>query len=83
MVISENCHNFIVFKYKVIQTIPAMFTESKVTEIFFMADEFCKVFNRMMSKYIIEDTSKPAKRKYHRDSTMSDADAKLQCFSEL
>ena len=48
-----------------------------------MADEFCKFFNRMMSKYIIEDTSKPAKRKYHRDSMMSDADAKLQCFSEL
>ena len=47
LVISENCHNFIVFKYKVIQTIPAMFTESKVTEIFFMADEFCKIFNRI------------------------------------
>ena len=45
-----------------------MFTEGKVTEIFFMADEFSKVFNRMMSKYIIEDTSKPAKRKYHRET---------------
>lgn len=74
LVISENCDNFIVFKYKVIQTIPAMFTESKVTEIFFMADEFCKIFNRMMSKYTIEDTPNPAKRKYHRDSMMSDAE---------
>ena len=27
-----------------------MFSESKVTEIFFMADEFCKVYERMMSK---------------------------------
>ena len=51
-----------------------MFTESKVTEIFFMADEFCKVFNRMMEKYAIEDQSRPSKRKYHRDSTMSDAE---------
>ena len=74
MVISENCCNFIVHNYKVIHTILAMFTEGKVTEIFFMADEFCKVFNRMMSKYTIEDTSKPAKRKYHRDSKMSDAE---------
>ena len=51
-----------------------MFTESKVTEIFFMADEFCKVFNRMMEKYAIEDQSRPSKRKYHRDSMMSDAE---------
>ena len=51
-----------------------MFTDCKVTEIFFMADEFCKVFNRLMEKYAIEDSSKPQKRKYHRDSTMSDAE---------
>ena len=37
-----------------------MFTESKVTEIFFMADEFCKVFNRMMSKYTIVPLPVPA-----------------------
>ena len=42
MAISENCYNFIVSKYKVLQTIIAMFTESKVTEIFYLADEFCK-----------------------------------------
>jgi len=71
LVISDNCCIFIVLNYKVIQTIIAMFTESKVTEIFFMADEFCKVFNRMMAKYTIIDDSKPSKRKYHRDSTMS------------
>ena len=51
-----------------------MFTESKVTEIFFMADEFCKVFNRMMAKYSIDSANKTLKRKYHRDSTMSDAE---------
>ncbi len=28
-----------------------MLTEDKVTEIFFMADEFCKFFDRMTKKY--------------------------------
>ena len=74
MVNSENYCIFIVSNYKVIQTIIAMFTEDKVTDIFFMADEFCKVFNRMMKKYAVEDSSKPRKRQYHRDSTMSDAE---------
>lgn len=73
MVISgESCIFKVLNKNK--QQFPAMFTEDNVTEIFFMADEFCKVFNRMMAKYVIEDTSKNARRKYHRDSTMSDAE---------
>ena len=33
-----------VLKHKVVQTIIAMLTEDKVTEIFYMADEFCKFF---------------------------------------
>ena len=66
--ISENCCIFIVLNYKELQTIIAMITESKVIELFCMADEFCKFFDAMMTKY----TLKPAKkRKYHRDSTMS------------
>lgn len=48
-----------------------MFTEDKVTEIFFMADEFCQVFDQMMAKYTIRNRKK---RKYHRDSTMSKAE---------
>ena len=32
LVISENCCNFIVLKYKDLQTIIAMITEDKVTE---------------------------------------------------
>lgn len=48
-----------------------MFTENKVTEIFFMADEFCQIFDRMMAKYTIRDHKK---RRYHRDSTMSKAE---------
>lgn len=27
-----------------------MFTEDKITEIFFMADEFCKVFDQMLCR---------------------------------
>ena len=45
MIISESCCNFIVSKYKVLQTIIAMFTEGEVTEIFYLADEFCKFFD--------------------------------------
>ena len=74
MVISENCYIFIVLNYKDLQTIIAMITESKVIELFCMADDFCKFFDAMMTKY----TLKPAtKRKYHRDSTMSKAEIML------
>ena len=74
MVISENCCNFIVLNYKELQTIIAMITESKVIELFCMADDFCKFFDAMMSKY----TLKPVmKRSYHRASTMSKAEIML------
>ena len=51
MVISENCYNFKVLKIKSLQTIIAMITEDKVTEIFCIADDFCKVFDAQMEKY--------------------------------
>ena len=66
MVISEICCNFIVLKYKEIQTKIAMITEDKVTEIYCMADDFCKVFDAQMKKYTIRPQNK---RKYHRNST--------------
>ena len=68
MVISEICCNFIVLKYKEIQTKIAMITEDKITEIFCMADDFCKVFDAQMKKYTIRPQNK---RKYHRNSTLS------------
>ena len=74
MVISENCCTFIVLTYKVVQTIIAMLTEDKVTEIFYMVDEFCKFFDRMTKKYTI---GAPSKRKYHRDGTLSKAEVML------
>lgn len=42
-----------------------MITESKVIELFCMADEFCKFFDAMMTKYTLKTATK---RKYHRDS---------------
>ena len=66
MVISENCCTFIVLNYKVVQTIIAMFSEDKVTEIFFMADEFHKVFCRLLDKYSLYVPENTGKRTYHR-----------------
>ncbi len=60
--------------YKEAHTKFVMFTEGKVTEIFYMVDEFCKFFNRMMEKHAINDDLRVQRRKYHRDSTLSDAE---------
>ena len=35
---------------KAVQTIIVMLTEDKVTEFFFMSDEFCKFFDLMTKK---------------------------------
>ena len=74
MLISENCCNFIVLKYKDLQTIIAMITEDKDTELFCMADDFCKFFDAMMKKYTLKSDNK---RAYHRDSTMSKSEIML------
>ena len=71
LVISENYCNFKVLKIKSLQTIIAIITEDKVTEIFCIADDFCKVFDAQMEKYTIKSN---LKRKYHRESTMSKAE---------
>ena len=74
MVISEICCNFKELIYKQLQTKIAMITEDKVTEIFCMADDFCKFFDAMTAKYTLKPT---VKRKYHRNSTMSKAEVML------
>ncbi len=56
--ISENCCNFIVQKIKELQTIIAIITEDKVTEIFCMPDDFSKFFDAMMAKYTIQPNKK-------------------------
>ena len=50
LVISEICRNFKALIYKQLQTKIAMITEDKVTEIFCMADDFCKFFDAMATK---------------------------------
>ena len=74
MVVSENCCNFIVLNYKVLQIIIAMLTADKVTELFCMADDFCKFFDKMTEKYTLKSENK---RSYHRDFTMSKAEIML------
>ena len=51
-----------------------MITEDKNTEIFCMADDFCKFFDAMVAKYTLKPTWK---RNYHRNSTMSKAEVML------
>ena len=48
-----------------------MLTEDKVTEIFFMADEFHKVFCRMLDKYSLNAPKIAGKRSYHRAGKLS------------
>ena len=74
MVISEICCNFKELIYKQLQTKIAMITEDKVTEIFCMADDFCKFFDAMTLKHTLKPTGK---RKYHQNSTMSKAEVML------
>ena len=60
--------------YKALQTIIAMITEDKVTELFCMADDFCKFFDAMMTKYTLKSSTK---RQYHRGFTLSKAEIML------
>ena len=45
-----------------------MFTESKVTEIYYMADDFCKEFTVQQEKYMIEDNYRPHRNNPNRMS---------------
>ena len=51
-----------------------MLTADKVTELFCMADDFCKFFDKMTAKYTLKSENK---RPYHRDSTLSKAEIML------
>ena len=60
-----------------------MITEDKVIELFCMADDFCKFFDRMVAKYTFKST---VKRSSHRNSIMSKAEIMLitvySCFTK-
>ena len=51
-----------------------MITEDKVTEIFCIADDFCKFYDALMKRYTLREGKK---RSYHRNSTMSKAEVML------
>ena len=57
-----------------------MITKSKVTEIFCIADDFCKEFDAEMAKNAVQSTPDAPKR--HRKRMMSDAEVItiLICF---
>ena len=48
-----------------------MFSEAKVTEIYCMADDFCKEFAEVQGKYMVEDRNHRHRNKPNR---MSDAE---------
>ena len=47
-----------------------MFPESKVTEIYCMADDFCKEFTLQQEKYMIEDKKSGYRNKPNRMSEL-------------
>ena len=56
--------------YNIYTIIIIMFSESKVTDVYCMADDFCKEFSSQQKKYMIED----GKTKYrNKPNRMSDA----------
>jgi len=50
-----------------------MFSKDKVTEIFYLADEFCKFFNAQQEKSML-DAPEDGKRHCHKPNRMSDAE---------
>jgi len=54
-----------------------MFTEDKITEIYCIADDFFKLFNDQMKKHVIPDGNILPKRRYHRESTMSQTEVMI------
>ena len=59
----------LIYKQLYIKTV--IITYGGVTEIFCMADDFCKFFDAMTAEYTLKPTGK---RKYHRNSMMSKVD---------
>ena len=52
---NDNCCNFKVLELNKIQIIITMFAEYKVTELFYMADDFYKFFDTILVKICSED----------------------------
>ena len=74
MVISETRCGIKKLIYKQLYIKTVIITYGGVTEIFCMADDFCKFFDAMTAKYTLKPTRK---RKYHRDSMLSKTEVRL------
>lgn len=48
-----------------------MLTDDKITEIFFMADEFCKVFDALLCRRGLVAHNPLRKRNYHRQEQLT------------
>ena len=49
-----------------------MLSEDKVTEIFCLADDFCKIFNETVKKYTLEPNA--GKRHHNKPNKLSNAE---------
>lgn len=58
---------------KDLQPLTAMFSEDKVTEIFYLTDEFCKFFDVQQEKSMLE-APQDGKRHRRKPNRMSDAE---------
>lgn len=56
------------------KTHTAIITEDKVTEIFYMADEYSRKFSKVRQKYSLEDGQNDSKRRRNKPNRMSDAE---------
>ena len=74
MVISETRCGIKKLIYKQLYIKTVIITYGGVTEIFCMADDFCKFFDAMTAKYTLKPTGK---RRYHRDSMLSKTEVRL------
>ena len=52
----------------------AMISIDKITEIFYMADDFCKLYDRFIKAYGLVPKLDKSKRRYHRDPKMFSAE---------
>lgn len=51
-----------------------MITEDKITEIFCMADDFCKIYDKFIKVNGLGPKRDNKKREYHRDPKLSDSE---------
>ena len=63
--------------YNIYPPFTAMFTGSKVTEIYCLADDFCKFFDSLLERYSLSTVSSVSKRHYYRSPKMSKSEIML------